>query len=170
MAMTIPHGGQRPPINPKGQPAHPQAPRPHAPHPHKHAAPKPKGGAGKAMLIIGALLLAAAGAWIAFGDKGDGLTSEERLLKQMHDAAAGMVVSPHTFNGELTVVRGDQGLNVVATNLPSKACVSVAWRLAREGTVVINGTMPMRVSAGKLTELCSEQEGGATLTWVPGAQ
>lgn len=161
MAMTIPHGGQRPPITHKDHPA---------PHPRGHAAPKRKGGLRMVMLLMATLVLAGASAWIAFGEKGDGLTSEERLLKQMHDAASGTVTSPHAFNGELTANRGEQGLNVVAKGLPSKACVSVAWRLAREGNVAINGIMPMRISAGKLTELCADEEGGSTITWIPEAQ
>lgn len=166
MAMTVPHDGQRPQGPAKKHPAGHHQPG------HHQAPPKPKtrGGAGKVMLILGAIVLAGAGAWIAFGPKGDGLTTDERLLKQMHDAATGSVVATHAFNGELSVTRGERGLNVVAKGLPSKACVSVAWRLAREGTVIVNGTMPMRISAGRLTELCADTEGGSTLTWVPEQQ
>ena len=147
-------------------PAH-HKPAPHRPVPH-HTAPTPKGGSGRVMLILAAVALAGAGAWIALGPKGDGLTPEERLVKQMADAAAGTVVANHTFGGELTAARGERGLTVTARNVPSKACVSAAWRLAREGTVIVNGTLPMRVSAGRLTELCADT--GNTLTWSPDQQ
>jgi hypothetical protein len=41
----------------------------------------------------------------------------------------------------------------------------VGWRLAKQGTIVVNGVLPQRLSAARLSELCSGDN--ATLLWVP---
>ncbi|MEW5729863.1 MAG: hypothetical protein AB1918_18685 [Pseudomonadota bacterium] len=155
---------------------HPGKPAPHgghAPshhHPARPAHPGPRARKGHGGLIAGlaALALAAAGvAWWLAGDPSDGLTDEERLVKQIHSAAQGSAPPVHAFGGELKAVHGDRGLSVEAKGVPSKACVSAAWRLAREGIVTVNGTTPMRISAGILSELCAEVPEGATIRWQP---
>lgn len=151
---------------------HPGKPAPHGGHAPSHHPPRPArdGGNGHGGLIAGlaALALAAAGAaWWLAGDPSDGLTDEERLVKQIQAAAQGAAPPAHAFGGELKAVHGERGLSVEAKGVPSKACVSAAWRLAREGIVTVNGTTPMRISAGILSELCAEVPEGATIRWQP---
>ena len=58
-------------------------------------------------------------------------------------------------------------LALVADHVPPSACVSVGWKLVRKGLLSINGTMPTRVSAAKLADLCNQEDGAAVLTWIP---
>lgn len=137
----------------------------HAPHPHR---PARKGGHGGLVAGLALLALAAAGAvWWLNSTSSDGLTPDERLVKQIQMAAAGSAPPAHTFGGELKAVYGDRGMSVEAKGVPPKACVSAAWRLAREGIVTVNGTTPMRISAAILTELCAEVPEGAVIQWQP---
>ncbi len=140
-------------------------------HPAHHAPRRPpkarKGRGGWAAGLVAALA-AAAGAWWMLADgSSDGLSPEERLVKEIQAAAEGSAPPVHTFGGELKAVYGDRGKSVEAKDVPSKACVSAAWRLAREGVVTVNGTTPMRISAAILSELCAESPDGATIRWQP---
>ena len=92
---------------------------------------------------------------------------EDLLLEQFQQAAAGTVVSPHAFGGALTVAKANGRLNVRAEALPANACVQVGWQLARQGTVIINGVLPQRISGAVLAQLCSLDSKGATLVWAP---
>lgn len=119
------------------------------------------------ILIAGLLAAACAGAaalwlWLPGASAPD---PAETLLDQMHAAAAGTVAPAHAFGGPLSVLRANGRNTVIAADLPSKACVQVGWRLAREGTIIVDGVLPQRLSAAKLSELCAGD--GATLTWVP---
>lgn len=146
---------------------HGGTPARHAPkHPH-HAAPARKKRRGGWIAVVVALLAAGGAWWFTAGSDSDGLTPEELLLKQMRDAAGGSAPAIHALGGELKAVYGERGLRVEAKGLPSKACVSAAWRLAREGVVTVNGTTPVRISAAILTELCAEDPDGATIAWSP---
>jgi hypothetical protein len=170
MATVASHGPHAShPVHPAPHPAHPAAPHPHH-HPH-HPPPRAakKHGHGGLWAIIAVVAAIVAGAaWHLAGDPSDGLTPEERLVKQMQTAATGAVAPTHVFGGGLEVSREGSGLTITAKDVPSKACVSAAWRLAREGVVSINGITPVRISAGKLSELCADGE--ATISWAPKEQ
>lgn len=131
-----------------------------------------KGGKGKiAAAIIGLGLVAALGTAAAVllpGRSGPPTATPEAFAEQMESAAR----SPgpplhHVYGGTIRAERNGATLALVADKVPSAACVSVGWKLVRKGLLSINGTMPLRVSAGKLSELCSQEEGGAVLTWIP---
>lgn len=121
------------------------------------------------ILVIATVAIAATvmvGLRVKNGTKEAPLPSFHTLIDQIHDAANGSIASPHVFGGELTVERGEGGINVTARSVPSQACVQAGWQLVREGTLVVNGILPKRVSAAKLSELCSMTPEGATITWV----
>lgn len=99
---------------------------------------------------------------------GGGAPTPEAFAEQMEAAArAGGGTFPHVFGGTIRTERNGSMLALVADNVPSTACVSVGWKLVRKGLLSINGTMPLRVSAAKLSDLCYQEEGGAVLTWIP---
>ncbi len=155
---------------PHGKPApHKAAPsHHHSPHhqaPHHHAPDRHPARRG---LVAGALALAAvsaAGLWWLVGGGEPAVDPGVQLQAQMEAAAQGTVVPTHAFGGALSVVQANGRLNVVAEGVPSRACVQVGWRLARSGTIIVNGTLPTRLSAAKLSDLCSGD--GASLMWVP---
>jgi hypothetical protein len=137
----------------------------HAPAHHHHPShtPQKHGHGGLIAALIGAMItLAAAGMWLGRETPPD---PTETLLEQVRDAAQGTVAPVHAFGGGLTAIRSGGRIHVIAQGLPSKACVQVGWRLAREGTVIVDGVLPVRLSAAKLAELCAGD--GATLTWIP---
>lgn len=117
--------------------------------------------AGAAAILSGGgvalwLLLAAER---ASGDPAD------MLVAQMQAAGRGES-SPafHVLGGGLRTVYGMGRINVIAEDVPSSPCVKAGWRLAKSGTIIVNGVLPSRLSAAKLSELCAN---GATLIWVP---
>lgn len=132
-------------------------PGPPAAKPHGHAT----------ALIAAAVVATALAVWAMLRPGVPADDPAQALLDQMHRAAAGNVAATHAFGGGLAVTHGNGRINVSADGLPGKACVQVGWHLAKEGTIIVNGTLPLRLSAARLSELCSEREGGATLTWVP---
>lgn len=157
MARTMTMGPQRPvqpaPKMPRKNPVKPQRAAPH--------------GGGRGLLItLSALALAgvAGGLWLWLGGA-PAADPGAQFLAQMQAAGRGEVVPTHAFGGTLTVVQSNGRLSVVADGVPSRACVQVGWRLAKEGTIIVNGTLPTRLSAAKLSDLCSGD--GAVLTWVP---
>lgn len=137
----------------------------HPPHGHPPRRPPRKKNRHGVLLtgLAASVVLAGLAAWL-WRPSGGGDPSE-RLLEQMHAAALGPAPPVHAFGGTLTVNRTNNRLNVVADKVPSRACVQVGWRLAREGTIIVDGIMPARLSAGKLAELCAGE--AATLTWIP---
>lgn len=118
--------------------------------------------AATAALVAGGLAV-----WLMAGPGDPAADPTATLLDQMHQAAAGTAAPTHAFGGALAVTYGNGRQNVTAESLPAKACVQVGWHLAKEGTIIVNGILPMRLSAAKLADLCGDREGGATLTWVP---
>jgi hypothetical protein len=148
------------------QPPHHSAPKPAPKKPAPHHPAQKHSHTGLILaLVLGAASLAAA-AWFVLPGKTARLDPVEQLLDQMQAAAEGTVAPVHAFGGALTVARANGRSNITAEALPSKPCVQVGWRLSKEGTIIVNGVLPQRLSAAKLSELCSS-EGGATLTWVP---
>jgi len=149
-------------------PAH-HAPQHHpAPHPVKRPAPKKHHGGLIAGIVVG-LIMGLGALYFALSPSVNAPDSTEQLLDQMHAAATGAAPATHAYGGALTVTYGSGPANVTAEALPAKACVQVGWRLSKEGTIIVNGVLPQRLSAARLSELCST-EGGATLTWVPDGQ
>jgi len=151
---------------------------PHPAHPHDHGhehghghahppPPKPKKGHGVAIgaAIIGLLVAAVAG-WLALKDGQKPEPTGLQLVAQLRDAAAGTIASPHVFGGALSVSRAGGHPAITAEGVPSKICVQIGWQLAKEGTVVVNGVFPQRISAAKLAELCSMNGDVATITWT----
>ncbi|BAE50980.1 hypothetical protein [Paramagnetospirillum magneticum] len=133
------------------------------------------GGGGKAKLLaLGgiALVVAALGSAALLmrpHTGGSGLAATpEAFAEQMEAAArAGGGTVPHVFGGTIRAERNGAVLALVADNVPPSACVSVGWKLVRKGLLSINGTMPLRVSAAKLSDLCNQEDGNAVLTWIP---
>jgi hypothetical protein len=146
----------------------------HAPSPHKPAH-RPHGGKAKLLALVGIALVVAAlgGAALMMRPtlRGDGSTATpEAFAEQMEAAArAGGGTIAHVFGGTIRTERNGSVLALVADNVPPSACVSVGWKLVRKGLLSINGTMPLRVSAAKLAELCNQEDGNAVLTWIPKA-
>lgn len=121
-----------------------------------------------AWLSVGVAVMAVGGgiaAWLLLS--GDDVSSDpaDMLLAQMQAAAKGdNPPAFHALGGSLRTVYGNGRINVIASDVPARQCVKAGWRLAKTGTVIVNGVLPTRLSAAKLSELC---EGGATLTWIP---
>ncbi|MBR9973159.1 hypothetical protein [Magnetospirillum sulfuroxidans] len=104
-------------------------------------------------------------AWMLLSGGDDAADPADMLLSQMQAAAAGgNPPAFHALGGSLRTIQGNGRINVIASDVPARQCVKVGWRLAKIGTVIVNGALPTRLSAAKLSELC---EGGATLTWIP---
>lgn len=159
MARTITMAPQA-----KHAPAKPAPGRATAPcKPHSPAARR--GGPG-VRLALAAIALAATGAglWGTLGGA-PAVDTSAQLLAEMQAAAGGSAPATHVFGGALSVTRAQGRVNVVAEAVPSRACVQVGWRLAREGTIIVNGILAPRLSAAKLSELCSGD--AATLLWAP---
>ena len=140
-------------------------PSAHPPSPHGPAARR----RNLALPVVGGLAVAGVVAlWaVSGGHRGGTPDLQALLLDQFHQAAAGTVASPHAFGGALTVAAANGRVNVTAAGLPEAACVQAGWQLAREGTVIVNGVLPQRISAARLAELCSLDPQGATLVWAP---
>jgi hypothetical protein len=114
---------------------------------------------------MAALASLAAGWWYWVGRGPAALDPGEQVQAQMEAAARGEVPPTHALGGALNVSRDQGRVNVIAEGLPSRVCVQVGWRLAKQGTIVVNGVLPQRLSAARLSELCSGDN--ATLLWVP---
>lgn len=133
--------------------------------PVKHAAPR-RLHPGRLAVGLGVIILGGGVAlWQLLDAERASGEPADMLLAQMQAAARGESPPPfHALGGALRTVYGQGRINVVAEDVPSSPCVKVGWRLAKKGTLIVNGVLPTRLSAAKLTELC---EGGATLTWIP---
>jgi hypothetical protein len=138
--------------------------RRHAPIRHPGSVPRGRRRAAAIIAAVAAVVLGATlvGMGMSGTPRADHL---ETLLGQMRAAAAGTVEPVHAFGGTLSAMRGNGRTNVIAEGLPSRICVQAGWRLAREGTVIVDGVLPARLSAARLSELCAGD--GAILTWVP---
>ncbi|WP_173980880.1 hypothetical protein [Magnetospirillum sp. UT-4] len=140
----------------------------HHPVSHRPAPRHERPGRLVAWIAAGAVVAAAGlAAWLVLGNGEESADPGEALIGQMRAAASGAAPPSHAFGGSLAVSSGANGLMVTAQGLPTKACVQAGWRLAKDGTVIVNGTLPTRLSAARLADLCGQAEGGATLTWVP---
>jgi hypothetical protein len=144
----------------------------------RHAATKASASASQApaprrTLALSAVALAVAalvGGALTFqaGVRSGMAATPEAFTDQMEAVARGDGESVHhVFGGTIRAVRNGSTLALVADNVPPSACVSVGWKLVRKGLLSINGTMPLRVSAARLSELCNEGGGNAVLTWIP---
>ncbi|MGE5516455.1 MAG: hypothetical protein ACM31D_11615 [Bacteroidota bacterium] len=160
MAPQAPHtsAAKQPPAK------HPPAAPGRGPHNAHPSHPAHRGGLGGWITLVVIAAAAAAGLWFWLGGA-PAVDASTQLLTQMEAAAQGSAAPTHVFGGALTVSRANGRASVVAENVPSRACVQVGWRLAREGTIIVNGTLPTRLSAAKLSDLCSGD--AATLMWVP---
>lgn len=120
------------------------------------------------VIILGLAAIALGGGlalWLLIDAENKAEDPAELLVTQMQAAAKGENPVPfHALGGALRTLYGQGRINVVAEDVPSGPCVKAGWRLAKIGTLIVNGTLPTRLSAAKLTELC---DGGATLTWIP---
>jgi hypothetical protein len=142
-------------------------PRTHL-HPHH---PPPRRSAWQGRLVGAALLLAFAWGGVALVMRGRAPGTAEQsaatLIEQMELAGRGGGPNTHVFGGALKVEKAGGGTVVVAEKVPPRICVEAGWALVRKGRLTINGDTPARVSAGKITELCNQEEGAATIAWVP---
>ncbi|RAU22462.1 hypothetical protein CU669_07095 [Paramagnetospirillum kuznetsovii] len=93
--------------------------------------------------------------------------SPEAFIEQMVRAAQGSVFEKNIYGGAIRVERKGGQVAVTAHDIPPSVCVSVGWKLVRKGVLSINGVTPLRVSAGKLAELCNQDDAAATLVWSP---
>ncbi len=140
----------------------------HAPvHGHggaRSATPKPRRGWGwlaLALIVIGgaALLLAMT------SRSAHGLTGQD-LARDCRGLLTGTAPPADTGGVSLRVAMANGHASVVAEGVPPRACVGAAWDLVKDGTVAINGLVPLRVSGAKLAELCNQAE-TATMRWTP---
>lgn len=147
------------------KPFHPTPCRPDTPSKGGHARTKLMALAG----IVAVLTALGLGAMaLRPGQKGAAAPTPEAFAEQMEAAArAGGGTTPHVFGGTIRSERNGNTLALVADGVPPAVCVSVGWKLVRKGLLSINGTMPLRVSAARLSDLCYQEEGGAVLTWIP---
>lgn len=149
----------------------PHVPHPHhPPHPHPvhpHPPPHRRGRTLRRTVLLLAVAGMALLVYLVLAATRPSPPSAEALVRQMKDAAAGVVVSPHVFGGALRREGTDSAVTVTAEQVPSKPCVSVGWVLARDGPVTVNGVLLPRLSAASLAELCRDQENGAILSWSP---
>jgi len=140
---------------------------PHKAVPNKRPGPSPHR-VSRGVLTSGLIAIALGGGlalWLLMDAEHNASDPTEMLITQMQAAGRGESPPPfHALGGALRTIYGQGRINVVAEDVPSGPCVKAGWRLAKSGTVIVNGTLPTRLSAAKLTELC---EGGATLTWAP---
>ncbi len=97
------------------------------------------------------------------------VASPEAFAEQILAASESGSVEHSVYGGAIRVARQGNQVVVAAENVPPNVCVSVGWKLVRKGLLSINGTVPLRVSAAKLSELCNQEEGNPTLTWSPRA-
>jgi len=141
----------------------------------RKAPPRKAAGKGRRKLVLAVLTLlvaALAGGALTFqaGVRSGMAATPEAFAEQMEAAArTGGGTVPHVFGGTIRSERNGSVLALVADNVPPSACVSVGWKLVRKGLLSINGTMPLRVSAARLSDLCNQEDGGAVLTWIPKA-
>jgi hypothetical protein len=148
--------------------SHPHPPpHSHHHHPPHHPAPKPVRATRVWVMVVALVAVGIAIAALKGGGGHKSTAPQDVLIDQMHQAAAGTVVSPHAFGGVLRAEKSNGRVNVTAEGLPSSACVEAGWQLAREGTVIVNGVLPQRISAARLSELCNLAPKGATLIWAP---
>lgn len=137
------------------------------PAPTKHPMPSPHRVSPR-VLVTGLVAIALGGGlalWLLMDAENRAGDPTDLLVAQMQAAGRGENPPPfHALGGALRTLYGQGRINVVAEDVPSGPCVKAGWRLAKSGTVIVNGVLPTRLSAAKLTELC---DGGATLTWVP---
>lgn len=132
--------------------------------------PQGRNAKGWAIAALAAVLAAAAGAGALLVPRtGSAPAATPEAFAEQMEAAARSPGPPlhHVYGGTIRAERNGATLALVADKVPAAACVSVGWKLVRKGLLSINGTMPLRVSAGKLSELCSQEDGGAVLTWIP---
>ena len=147
----------------------------HSATPGKHLSPHhaPPHGDGHHRLLV--IIAATLGAALALGmvvltlkPRPDITTvSPEAFVAQLEQAAGGAAIPVSVYGGTIRVERKGNQATVHADGVPPNICVSVGWKLVRKGLLSINGTTPLRVSAAKLSELCNQDEGAATLAWTP---
>ncbi len=92
--------------------------------------------------------------------------SPDLLVKQIEQAAQRTAPDHNIYGGALRVDRNGQIASVTVTEIPPRACVLAGWDLSRKGLLSVNGVTPLRISAGKLAEICNDDD-TATLTWIP---
>ncbi|HIJ62991.1 MAG TPA: hypothetical protein HPQ04_09905 [Rhodospirillaceae bacterium] len=112
-------------------------------------------------VIVGGTIMMVVG----MTDHGASVPKAGDLVQQMELAVDGTVAPRNVFGGSLKVERSGGQITVTVEDLAPKVCVSAAWELARKGVVVINGVAPQRISAGRLSDLCNEQD-SASLSWI----
>lgn len=175
-----PHGPQKgagahsaqPHPQPTARGQHPATP-PHKPgvgqgqaHPQpakKAAAPAKKGhGLLYTLLVLG--VAAAAGSYFLMHGKGVVEPTPEALVQQIEDTAISAPPPANIYGGSIGSDHGSPP-TVTVSGIPNKACVSAAWRLARNGIVTINGSMPERISAALLSEICNQADAN-TISWM----
>jgi hypothetical protein len=149
----------------------------HSVSPHKSVAhgrrPAPPHHSGKMMMalaVLAVLLALMAGGAYWLRAKAPAPLSEQSpdaFVAQMERAAQGIPYDRTVFGGAMVVERRGNQISVTATEVPAPVCVIVGWKLVRKGLLTINGTTPLRVSAAKLSELCYQEDDGATLLWQP---
>jgi hypothetical protein len=129
---------------------------------------------GKSLWITAGLVLLVGGGVWGFGLRSDkvGVSAQAaQLAAQMAEAVktprGGEAGATHVFGGALRLEWPGGRPLVIAEGVPPGACVAASWTLVRGGLLTINGVTPNRVTALKMTELCHQDEGDATLSWMP---
>jgi len=87
------------------------------------------------------------------------------LIRQIESAATRTVHGANVFGGRVDSVDDNGRHAVKATNIPNRACVDAAWKLAQEGNITINGVYSPHLTASKLVNMCSEGEDHSVMLW-----
>ncbi|OIR09137.1 hypothetical protein GALL_87440 [mine drainage metagenome] len=127
-------------------------------------APKPRRGWGWLLLVL--MAVAAAALLLTMTSRSaHGLTGRD-LAQACRSLLKGTAPPAGAGGVSLRVAVANGHAMVVAEGVPPRACVGAAWDLVKDGTVAINGLVPMRVSGAKLAELCNQAD-TATMSWTP---
>lgn len=143
------------------------------PAPHHGHIPPSQAVPGRQRLIVGLLLAVTAvfGGWAwwsnSHSDEASGGSEAKRFAEQIFAAAQGNAPATHMFGGRLRVAMMGDRLAVIAEGVPPKICSASGWSLSHKGILTINGITPVRISSGKVTELCNSEEGDAAIMWMP---
>lgn len=130
-------------------------------------------GASKTLRLVlagaGLIIAAVAYAWWSGARTADPSAASDgaKFAQQIMDASKGGGPPNHMFGGSLKLVFMGEHPVVVAEGVPPRICAAAGWTLVRGGILTINGITPSRVSAGKITELCNQEEGDASIMWSP---
>jgi hypothetical protein len=93
--------------------------------------------------------------------------ADQILLQQMKTAAAGGSGRVHVYGGSLQTRRYFADISVIAENVPTDACASVASNLVKSGIFTVNGDLLNYASMDAARTICEKAKAPIRITWVP---